>query len=35
MICGIDPGLTGGIAFVANDSVLAYRTPVLKVSGQR
>ena len=35
MICGIDPGLTGGIAFVANDTVLAYRTPVLKISKKR
>ena len=35
MICGIDPGLIGGIAFVANDTVLAYRTPVLKVSKKR
>ena len=31
MICGIDPGLTGGIAFLHNDVVLAIRTPVIKV----
>lgn len=30
MICGIDPGLKGGIAFLDRGIVLANRTPILK-----
>ena len=29
MICGIDPGLNGGIAFLSDGIVIADRTPVL------
>lgn len=32
MICGIDPGLKGGIAFIHEGIVLGVRTPVIKVA---
>lgn len=35
MICGIDPGLTGGISFVNGESVYAYRTPIYKNGKKR
>jgi len=30
-ICGIDPGLTGGIAFIAGDFISSERVPILKL----
>ena len=31
-ICGIDPGLNGGIAFIAGDFITADRVPVLNIT---
>lgn len=31
-ICGIDPGLSGGIAFIAGDFITAERVPILNVT---
>lgn len=35
IVCGIDPGLTGGITFIHGDEVAAYRTPVAKVANKK
>lgn len=35
MICGIDPGLTGGIAFLSDGVVIAERTPVIKIAKKK
>lgn len=34
-VCGIDPGLTGGITFIEGDEVSAYRTPVVTVQKKK
>lgn len=34
-VCGIDPGLTGGITFIEGDEVSAYRTPVVIVKKKK
>lgn len=34
-VCGIDPGLTGGITFIEGDEVSAYRTPVVTVKKKK
>ena len=35
IVCGIDPGLTGGITFMQGEEVSAYRTPVVKVANKK
>ena len=35
MICGIDPGLTGGISFIHNDEIIAERIPVLTIKKKK
>jgi len=35
IVCGIDPGLTGGITFIHGDEVAAYRTPVVTVKNKK
>lgn len=34
-VCGIDPGLTGGITFIEGNEVSAYRTPVVTVQKKK
>jgi Holliday junction resolvasome RuvABC endonuclease subunit len=34
-VCGIDPGLTGGITFIQGDEVSAHRTPVVTVKKKK
>ncbi len=34
-VCGIDPGLTGGITFIEGDEVSAYRIPVVTVKKKK
>ena len=34
-VCGIDPGLTGGVTFMQGGEVSAYRTPVVKVANKK
>ena len=35
IVCGIDPGLTGGITFIQGDEVSAHRTPVVTVKKKK
>jgi len=35
IVCGIDPGLTGGITFIHGDEVSAHRTPVVTVKKKK
>lgn len=35
MICGIDPGLTGGITFIEGNDVVSERIPVLSIKGKK
>jgi len=35
MICGIDPGLTGGISFIHGVDIVASRVPVTSVGGKK
>jgi crossover junction endodeoxyribonuclease RuvC len=34
-VCGIDPGLTGGITFIEGEEVSAERTPVTTIAGKK
>lgn len=35
MICGIDPGITGGITFIDGDEIVAERVPVMTIGKKK